>query len=216
MPAPQPLDRRIRRTRSALERALLDLIAERDLVQISVSDVTKRADVNRTTFYEHYTDVHDLAASACTAMFDELIATSPVIAPSRAPARQLREREALVRVLTHIRDRARLYRALLGEDGSARVINHLQQRLAISLHVNLTRPGAGTHADDPAEIPYDPTAALLAGALLGLVLDWLRHGCPGTPEHVCATIWPRLARTERPGDGPPEATDQQDRGAGPR
>ncbi|CUU57486.1 DNA-binding transcriptional regulator, AcrR family [Parafrankia irregularis] len=190
---PQPLDRRTRRTRSALERALLELITERDLAQISVADLTRRADVNRTTFYEHYADVHDLAASACTMMFDELISSSPVIAPSRIPFRQLDERDALIRVLTHIKEQAGLYYALLGDDGSARVINHLHRRLAISLHVNLTHPGTGTHADDPADIPYDPTAALYAGALLGLVLDWLRHDCPGTPAELCRTIWPRLA-----------------------
>ena len=67
-------DRRARRSRAVLRAALLDLITERGLNRIAVSDVTKRADVNRSTFYEHYSDVHELAADACTRMFDELIA----------------------------------------------------------------------------------------------------------------------------------------------
>ncbi|WP_405983842.1 TetR-like C-terminal domain-containing protein [Streptomyces sp. NBC_00872] len=49
-----------------------------------------------------------------------------------------------------------------------------------------------THADDPAVIPHDPAAAFVAGALLGIVLDWLHHDCPGTPEQLGATVWPQL------------------------
>jgi AcrR family transcriptional regulator len=202
----QPLDRldpRTRRSRAALEAALLELIAERDLAQITILDVTKLADVNRSTFYLHYTDVHDLAASACTAMFDDLIAASPVLMGDSSPAAHLRGREALAGVLAHVGERAHLYRALLGDDGSARVINHLQQRLTIAVHVNLTEPDLDNHANDPVSVPDDPVAALLAGALLGLILDWLRRGCPESGEELTALIAPQLAQTaqavRRPG-----------------
>jgi AcrR family transcriptional regulator len=192
VPPLQSPDRRTRRTRSALEQALLDLIAERDLAQISVLDVARLADVNRTTFYQHYTDVHDLAARACTAMFDGLVASLPVLAPSRVPARQARQQDAMIRVLAHIGGQARLYRALLGDDGSARVINHLHRRLTVALHVNLTRPESGTHADDPADAPGDLRAASFAGVMLGVILDWLHRGCAESPEQICAALWPHL------------------------
>ncbi|GHF40668.1 AcrR family transcriptional regulator [Amycolatopsis bartoniae] len=188
MPSPQLTDPRSRRSRSALEGALLELIEERDLSQISISDVTRRAAVNRSTFYEHYTDVHDLAAAAGTELFDELIAAAHVLLPQQAadPA------GALARVFGHVAAHARLYRALLDADGSARVINHLHQRIAIAIHVHLAGTDSPTHADDPAEIPHDPPAALLAGALLGTIMDWLRRGCPGSPEDLAARIWPHL------------------------
>lgn len=181
-------DRRARRSREALQAALLSLIAERDLARISVSDVTKRADVNRSTFYEHYTDVHDLAAAACARTFDELIAATPVLLPGDSPAERRLGREALAGVFAHFAEHADLYRALLGPDGGARVINHLHRRLTIAVHVNFTRPGTGTHADDPETVPHDPVAAYLAGAILGAAADWLHHGCPGTPEELSAAL----------------------------
>ncbi|MEU6749536.1 TetR/AcrR family transcriptional regulator [Spirillospora sp. NPDC046719] len=191
-------DRRARRSRAALRAALLDLITERGLNRIAVSDVTKRADVNRSTFYEHYGDVHELAADACTQMFDELIAATPVLLPDGTPRQLDRGRAALTGVLAHIAERADLYRALLGPDGSARVADHLHQRLTIAVHVNLTRPAVGTHADDPARIAHDPVAAFLAGGVLGVATDWLRRGCPGTPEQLSAALMARL-----PIDGSP-------------
>ncbi|KAA9152299.1 TetR/AcrR family transcriptional regulator [Amycolatopsis acidicola] len=175
MPAQRSEDRRSRRSRSALEAALLRLIAERDLNQIAVSDVTSTADVHRSTFYEHYSDVHDLAASACTSMFDELIAATSEVAANAGAG------DALTRLFGHVAEHRKLYRAVLGEDGSARVINHLLDRTTASVRENLGRPAAER-----------ATAVLIAGSLLGTILDWLRRGCPGRPAELSARLGPHL------------------------
>ncbi len=179
-----------------MEGALLELVAERDLSRLSVSDVTRRARVHRTTFYEHYTDVHDVAASACTQMFDELVDATPVfrIGQGSAGADEAgvgaaeRGHAELTAVFEHIAGHAELYRALLGPEGSARVIDHLLRRINVAVHVNRVGTAATTHADDPEETPPDPAAALLSGALMGVITDWLRRGCEGTPEELSAAV----------------------------
>lgn len=55
------LDPRIKRTRKLLEEAFQSLMAERPCDEISVGDVTKRAMVNRATFYAHFQDLHHFA-----------------------------------------------------------------------------------------------------------------------------------------------------------
>jgi AcrR family transcriptional regulator len=47
-------DRRVVKTRTAINQALMDLIAEREYDDISVGDIIGRADVGRSTFYQHY------------------------------------------------------------------------------------------------------------------------------------------------------------------
>ncbi|WP_346434098.1 TetR/AcrR family transcriptional regulator [Nonomuraea composti] len=69
--------RRVRRTRLALARALIELAEERDQSRTGVSDVAERAEVSRSPFSYHYGDVHELAEDACTAMIDELIESLP-------------------------------------------------------------------------------------------------------------------------------------------
>lgn len=166
---------------------MLELIAERDLSRISISDVTKQADVNRSTFYEHYTDLDDLAAAACTALFDEFVTAAPVRSgePAHYGARAL---ASLAKLFAHVAEHAHLYRALLGPDGSARVINHLLERITTGAH----RRRGPRHADDVATPFDDPAAAFAAGAILAVVVDWLRRGCPGTPEQMSAEISPHL------------------------
>src|SRR6266545_3736093 len=84
-------DRRVRRTRASLQRALIELVAEQELSEIGVADVVDRADVSRSTFYDHYRDVHELAEAACASMIDDLLASLTTVDP--APAKPSDPRE---------------------------------------------------------------------------------------------------------------------------
>ncbi|AQQ52280.1 TetR/AcrR family transcriptional regulator [Planococcus lenghuensis] len=56
-------DRRILRTQKNLKTALLDLLKEKELHEISVTEVAKHATTNRVTFYSHYKDLNALLAA---------------------------------------------------------------------------------------------------------------------------------------------------------
>ncbi|GFE37668.1 hypothetical protein Stube_23410 [Streptomyces tubercidicus] len=174
-----------------MEGALLELIGDRDLSQISVSDVTGRADVHRSTFYEHYTDVHDLAASACTEMFDQLLSATSALSvngdSSEGDSSTEGSHPSLTAMFAHVAEHRALYEALLGADGSARVINHLLQRMTESI-----RPRLSAQLTDSEGGTDDSAAAFVSGALLGAIADWLHRGCPGTPERFATAIWPQL------------------------
>ncbi|MCK9176708.1 MAG: TetR/AcrR family transcriptional regulator [Clostridiales bacterium] len=53
-------DRRSRRTAIALQQGLVELLLEKPLREITISEVTNAADVSRTTFYLHYKNIEDL------------------------------------------------------------------------------------------------------------------------------------------------------------
>lgn len=53
-------DRRVRRTKAQLRAALNQLLLEKSPEEITVTELTQLADVNRGTFYCHYKDVADM------------------------------------------------------------------------------------------------------------------------------------------------------------
>ncbi|MGI5901056.1 MAG: TetR/AcrR family transcriptional regulator [Desulfitobacteriia bacterium] len=53
-------DRRVRKTKALIKKALTQLLMEHDLKDISVSKLAELADINRGTFYLHYKDIYDL------------------------------------------------------------------------------------------------------------------------------------------------------------
>ncbi|MEO0596467.1 MAG: TetR/AcrR family transcriptional regulator [Chloroflexota bacterium] len=58
----QTLDPRVRRTRKLLKQAFVELMHEKGFNAMTVQDIADRADINRTTFYDHYEDkfaLHD-------------------------------------------------------------------------------------------------------------------------------------------------------------
>jgi AcrR family transcriptional regulator len=185
-----PADPRILRSRRSLEASLLTLIEHQDLSTLSIADVTREAGVSRSTFYDHYVDLHDVAESACTEMFEALLSETPVFAviADSEPG------NPLVSLFGHVLTHRRLYTVLLGPDGSARVMAYLLHRMTIAIHVNRTpiERDFSTHRDDPLESPHDVVAAFAAGALLGVVVDWLARECPGTPESMAAQAWPLM------------------------
>ncbi len=173
-------DPRVRRTQETLQRALIELVEDQELSRISVADVVERAGVSRSTFYDHYRDVHELAEVACTAMIDALIDSMP--RPSGDAAHSLRA------FFAHLAEHAGLYRSLLGPQGSARVIDHVRRRAMLGSY-----RGARGITDPSEDVPHDVPAAFTAGALIGVATDWLQRGCPRSPAEMAALTWPLLA-----------------------
>ena len=54
------IDRRVTRTRSLLQRALLKLTAEKGYEAATVEDICRQANIGRSTFYTHYRDKESL------------------------------------------------------------------------------------------------------------------------------------------------------------
>lgn len=54
-------NRRKRESTQRMEKAFIELLQESELDKISVSEICKRACLNRSTFYSNYLDVYDMA-----------------------------------------------------------------------------------------------------------------------------------------------------------
>jgi AcrR family transcriptional regulator len=62
-------DLRVRRTRHLLQQAFLELMKQKSFQEISVQDITSRAMVNRSTFYDHFVDKYALLELSVSEMF---------------------------------------------------------------------------------------------------------------------------------------------------
>ena len=53
-------DRRFRKNKEALRKAFIELVIEKGYSSLTVSELTRRADVDRMTFYSHYETIDDI------------------------------------------------------------------------------------------------------------------------------------------------------------
>lgn len=66
-------DLRIRRTRESIQRAFREMLEEMELEQITVKELTQRANINRRTFYLHYLSVEDLLEEVIDAITEDYV-----------------------------------------------------------------------------------------------------------------------------------------------
>lgn len=53
-------DKRVVRTKNAIRSALFDMMETRDITSITITELTNRANINRRTFYTHYSNITDI------------------------------------------------------------------------------------------------------------------------------------------------------------
>lgn len=177
------MDPRIARTRGLLQEALLTLAREKDLDAISIADITERATVNRSTFYQHYPDKETLLADALDtrvqlagADLDQLL---PIDVTQEAP-------QVLVRYLEHLAENAALYRQALGEHGSPLTLARLRRRFSTIVASGIC--AHGFHSDDPT-LPMEIAAAGITGSLIGVLTAWLEMDPLPPPGQAAQWTW---------------------------
>ncbi len=63
------MDRRTRKTRKAIFDAFIELLSEKDFVNITVGEIIDKADVGRATFYSHFETKDFLLKELCEELF---------------------------------------------------------------------------------------------------------------------------------------------------
>lgn len=64
-------DRRVRKTKALLLKGLMQLMETKDIRDISVKELSDLVDINRSTFYLHYSDIYDMLAQIENELFIE-------------------------------------------------------------------------------------------------------------------------------------------------
>lgn len=183
------LDRRVRRTRRQLCEAMLALLVERDYESITVQEITERADLNRATFYHHFTHKDELLAAALENRFDELVASFGELATGQA---FWEDRTPELLTFRHVAEHAPLYKVLLGYRGMGHVIHRIvgyiaritQQKLRYAHPRPHPAKSAAASPNNGPAIPDVIIAQHVAGSLFALLSWWVTNNLPYTAEEM--------------------------------
>lgn len=67
------MDRRILKTKRAIYNAFVELLSEKEINHITITDISKKADINRKTFYNYYSDIYEVMEEIENMMVDTFI-----------------------------------------------------------------------------------------------------------------------------------------------
>lgn len=114
------------RSRMLIKTAFAELLNEKDINKITVTDIVDRANISRGTFYAHYLDVYDLYAAiqsnmieAIDELFERLGTRNVILNPS----------EALMRALIFLELNKDYYRLFVTSSNGQQLQNRIVGRL---------------------------------------------------------------------------------------
>jgi len=174
------MDPRIARTRQSLQEALFELARERGLDEISVADIAERAGVNRSSFYQHYSDKDTLLADAIDAIAEEAGTDFSGITELT-----LEPPAALIVYLRHVDENAAVYGRIFGDHGSPAAVARLRSRIQTIVIDAVTT----SHADAFTDVPSDVLAAGLSGSVLGVIEAWLARDPRPSVDTAVGWLW---------------------------
>src|SRR5712692_9163495 len=180
-------DQRIRRTCERLGSALVALIQERPIDDVTVQDVLDRASVGRSTFYLHYRDKEDLLLSQFE-KFLEMMST----------ALSIRKEEShrvvpVAELFAHIGSQKKLYRTLADAGRLNELFDLAQGYFARGIERRL-RESKRLSNLPPSKLPQrelGARASALAGSVLSLLRWWLDRGAKESP-HAMDELFHRM------------------------
>lgn len=166
-------DKRIRRTKQNIRNALFQILERKSLDQVTVSEIVRIADINRSTFYFYYENIEDLFRQTEQEIFD-LFARDIIATEFR-----FEKKEEFAAYLTRYLDFCKENDIVCKFVTSNRCNNELADKIREQLQKNI--PNSRRIYDETDPRYYLTTFAV--SAFLFTILEWMDDGMKiGTEE----------------------------------
>ena len=163
-------------TKQLIKDSLLELLEQRNLVNISVSAVCRNADVNRSTFYKYYTDPDDLLKDIEQDFLDRIPAP-PRDMNQKNPEQFLLETTAF---FDDVKENRKAYRILFGESAGNRFASALMEHLC---------SGYIYTGEEKDELSDRFIRLYIANGTVGMLHEWIDKDFPVSSRKIAEMMY---------------------------
>lgn len=172
--ATKKMDRRVRKTRALLLDGLIQLMEQKDIQDISVKELSDLVDINRGTFYLHYSDIYDMLDKVEDELFVEF---------NNILDRDMTEKghndsmnTTLHDIFSFLEKHRDIARVMLGPHGDLAFTNRLKELVKNRMQHTLT-----AYANTDYFEYYSP---FIISGFIGVIETWLQQPHPQSPEEM--------------------------------
>ncbi|NHN30812.1 TetR/AcrR family transcriptional regulator [Paenibacillus agricola] len=181
------IDRRILKTKEAINKAFLELFTEKELDRITVNDIAERANVNRGTIYLHYTDKYDLLNKCIedhlSKMFDSCLSIEYSL-------EQTDWISALKPAFVYFKENYLFFSSMLSNNRTTvfreRMLHNFAANIQVKIHMQNINQG----------MDKELITQFMSSAFVGTVEWWILNKMPHSPQFMAEQVWRLFERND--------------------
>lgn len=159
-------DRRTKYTKKVIRQSLFELLKDKPISKITVTDICKLADINRSTFYTYYEDVYALLTQIQNELFENIVFT-------------LNTEDWFKELLKLVDENRDLCQVLIGPHGDSSFIRQL-----FYLGYDNSMKAWQEMYPNATTTELDYSYAYLANGMVGILENWIGCGYKQPIEEV--------------------------------
>ena len=170
-------------TKSLIKDAFTVLMKEKGFQTLTVSDITRKASINRGTFYLHYVDKYDLLEK----LEDDLLNDLTEILLKKYDNHFDKPKEIIpYQALYYVKEDFDFIQVLISKNGDMSFINRFKELLQKSMKENILK--AGILNFSRKGLPEDYANEILLSSTASVILLWIKKGGVETPEEIAHIV----------------------------
>ncbi len=171
-------DRRVRYTKMVLKESFISLLKQKPVNKITIKEICEGADINRATFYAHYSDQFDFLHQIENELIDDI---NRYLAHYSFGATNDESLHVIETIMKYIKENGELCAILLGDSGD---IAFQKQIMMIVRNLSVAEWAKNTVGEDGTEYIY----SFLTSGCIGVIQKWLGDGMKKSPREMAETI----------------------------
>lgn len=170
-------NRRVLYTKKVIKESLIELLQTKEIHEVTVTDICKKADINRGTFYSHYKDAFDLLQSMEDELFDQILKYIQEV-----PIKEYNS-VLLLNVLKLIKENKDLCKVLFCNQRDGSILSRI---LVIASQIDIRKIFDNSSLIDDTLANYYMRYSV--GGCLSIIETWLENDLPESPEELVLII----------------------------
>ena len=181
------VDRRVRKTKAQLREGLARLMLQKSIKEITVKELVDEVDINRSTFYLHYTDIYQMLQQIEEDALEEItqVMQNYTIDSNNTEGAFY----FIVQFFNILDSNKELCLALLGPHGDMAFVERIEKLIAGTF---LSQLPEKFPEDDP-NLKY--AYAFILNGCVGLIRTWLTEPKQKSAEHMAALTYKMIEST---------------------
>lgn len=174
-------------TKGLIKEAFTVLMKEKGFQTLTVSDITRKAGINRGTFYLHYVDKYDLLEKLEEDLLDDLteILLKKYDNHFDNP-KEIIPYQAILSALYYVKDDFDFIQVLISKNGDMSFINRFKELLQKSMKEGILKTGILNYSRKG--LPEDYANEILLSSTASVILLWIKKGGVETPEEIAHIV----------------------------